>query len=821
MVAESRQHQPVDSVVGTDVKNTGAEPQGEQFIPLPVPASHYTHMMPGYLPPIHPGHIHPGHAVHHHHHHHHHQHHHLYPHYVSPYYHDAMSSAASSSRPPIPSPRSAFSSSKAMSSSSDAASSEGMANSLFQLCRSCGDTHLTMHCPLRHLHWMEASARDSITKDEEAGQTYYYGRYLEGLAGKTVAGFNSNRVVFDEKVMEYADRADGSCEVGGVRLSKGSRAREHEGLHSTAYERERMSRQLPEAEPQPVVADVSRTDMTNTGGSNTLCGVVSMQEEVQKELIQRFTDCTDSAEKELLRNTLLSMRATWEHMAESRQLPEAEPQPVDADVSRTDVTNTGGSNTLREVVSMQEAVQKELIQRFTDCTDSAEKELLRNTLHSIRATWEHMAESRQHPEAEQPVDADVSRTDVTNTGGSNTLREVVDMQEEVQKELIQRFTDCTDSAEKELLRNTLLSMRATWEHMAESRQHPGDRTRRNAPKPPALPQMPTLDTTAWSSGCVHVTPEQIEVRDQENGTFVITEEGMTTVQPNTTKRTKEAVHRENCTERGCSQCLFNAMDKARDREDCIGRGTQGVVYKFQGPSHFQTLPTVPVFFVRKEVNLDRCEKTCAPVSVRLPSEEKTQLIASAIQGEFHRQLYQNSIHHIVKLYCARLNPARTGRSGVFASPPGTFSADSGAPGSPSAPSSPAKRSAGSVDFVMEHMDFNLDQLRRLASLIDQRVLNKIVAKFPTRDAFLGRSSDSMAASTAEEGMKNDRCSALYVAALAITAVATSLSPGYVQQSKGARYVHTHPPNMRRQCGCSPKESPITYVVLIFVNFSKK
>ena len=63
-----------------------------------------------------------------------------------------------------------------------------------------------------------------------------------------------------------------------------------------------------------------------------------MQEEVQKELIQRFTDCTDSAEKELLRNTLLSMRATWEHMAESRQHPGAEQQPVDVDVSRTDVS---------------------------------------------------------------------------------------------------------------------------------------------------------------------------------------------------------------------------------------------------------------------------------------------------------------------------------------------------------------------------------------------------------------------------------------------------------------------------------------------------
>ena len=234
------------------------------------------------------------------------------------------------------------------------------------------------------------------------------------------------------------------------------------------------ARQHAGAEQQPVDADASRTDVTNRTGSNTLRQVVSMQEEVQKELIQRFTDCTDSAEKELLRNKLLSMRATWEHMAESRQHAGAEPQPVDADASRTDVTNRTVSNTIRHVVSMQEEVQKELIQRFTDCTDSAEKELLRNTLLSMRATWEHMAESRQHAGAEQqPVDADVSRTDVTNRTGSNTLRQVVSMQEEVQKELIQRFTDCTDSAEKELLRNTLRSMRATWEHMAESRQHAG------------------------------------------------------------------------------------------------------------------------------------------------------------------------------------------------------------------------------------------------------------------------------------------------------------------------------------------------------------
>ena len=228
------------------------------------------------------------------------------------------------------------------------------------------------------------------------------------------------------------------------------------------------SRQHEGAEQQPIDADVSRTNRT---GSNTLHGVVGMQEEVQKELIQRFTDCTDEDEKELLRNKLLSMRATWEHMADSRQHAGAEQQPIDADVSRT---NRTGSNTLHGVVGMQEEVQKELIQRFTDCTDSAEKELLRNKLLSMRATWEHMAESRQHAGAEQqPIDADVSRTDVTNRTGSNTLHGVVGMQEEVQKELIQRFTDCTDSAEKELLRNKLLSMRATWEHMADSRQHAG------------------------------------------------------------------------------------------------------------------------------------------------------------------------------------------------------------------------------------------------------------------------------------------------------------------------------------------------------------
>ena len=232
------------------------------------------------------------------------------------------------------------------------------------------------------------------------------------------------------------------------------------------------SRQHAGEEQQPVDVDVSRTDVRNTRGCNTLRRVVNMQEEVQKELIQRFTDCTDSAEKELLRNQFLSMRATWEHMAESRQHAGAEQQPVDVDVSRTDVRNTRSSNTLRAVVDMQEEVQKELIQRFTDCTDSAEKELLRNRLVSMRATWEHMAESRQHAgEEQQPLH--VSRTDMMNTGGSNTLRQVVNLQEEVQNELIQRFTDCTDSAEKELLRNKLLSMRATWEHMAESRQHPG------------------------------------------------------------------------------------------------------------------------------------------------------------------------------------------------------------------------------------------------------------------------------------------------------------------------------------------------------------
>ena len=78
-----------------------------------------------------------------------------------------------------------------------------------------------------------------------------------------------------------------------------------------------------------------------------------MQEEVQNELIQRFTDCTDSAEKELLRNTLLSMRATWEYMGESRQHAGAEQQPVDADASRIDVTNRTGSNTLNDVADMQ------------------------------------------------------------------------------------------------------------------------------------------------------------------------------------------------------------------------------------------------------------------------------------------------------------------------------------------------------------------------------------------------------------------------------------------------------------------------------------
>ena len=242
----------------------------------------------------------------------------------------------------------------------------------------------------------------------------------------------------------------------------------------TTWEHMAESRKHAGAEKKPVDDNVSRTDVTNRTSSNTLRGVVSMQEEVQKELIQRFNDCTDSAEKDLLRKRLLSMRTTWEHMAESRKHAGAEKKPVDADVSRTDVTNRTGSNTLRGVVSMQEEVQKELIQRFNDCTDSAEKELLSEKLLSMRTTWEHMAESRKHAGAEQqPVDADVSRTDVTNRTGSNTLRGVVSMQEEVQKELIQRFNDCTDSAEKELLRKRLLSMRATWEHMAESRQHAG------------------------------------------------------------------------------------------------------------------------------------------------------------------------------------------------------------------------------------------------------------------------------------------------------------------------------------------------------------
>ena len=72
---------------------------------------------------------------------------------------------------------------------------------------------------------------------------------------------------------------------------------------------------------------------------------------------------------------------------------------------------------------------------------------------------------RQHPGAEpQPVDADVSRTDVTNTRGSSTLREADDMPE-VQKKLDQVIADCADSADsaeslrKALLRNELLLMR--------------------------------------------------------------------------------------------------------------------------------------------------------------------------------------------------------------------------------------------------------------------------------------------------------------------------------------------------------------------------
>ena len=250
-------------------------------------------------------------------------------------------------------------------------------------------------------------------------------------------------------------------------------SRQHAVAESRQHARAE-SRQHAGAEQQLVDEDVSKTDVTNRAGSNTLRGVVSMQEEVQNELIQRFTDSTDSAEKELLRNKLLSMRATWEHMAESRQHAGAEQQLVDEDISRTDVTNRAGSNTLRGVVSMQEEVHKQLIQRFTDSTDSAEKKHLRNILLSMLASWEHMAGSRQHAGAEQQlVDTEVCRTDVTNRAGSNTLRGVVSMQEEVQNELIQRFTDSTDSAEKELLRNKLLSMRATWEHMAESRQHAG------------------------------------------------------------------------------------------------------------------------------------------------------------------------------------------------------------------------------------------------------------------------------------------------------------------------------------------------------------
>eukprot|EP01063_Lacrimia_lanifica_P009435 TRINITY_DN1643_c0_g1_i3.p1 TRINITY_DN1643_c0_g1~~TRINITY_DN1643_c0_g1_i3.p1 ORF type:complete len:1057 (+),score=291.14 TRINITY_DN1643_c0_g1_i3:178-3348(+) len=292
---------------------------------------------------------------------------------------------------------------------------------------------------------------------------------------------------------------------------------------------------------------------------------------------------------------------------------------------------------------------------------------------------------------------------------------------------------------------------------------------------------------------------QVEVRDtnSKQSKVVITQAG-TVLEEQAAKggATKQRhIQRRHCRPNcSCMQCLLEAMDVARvtGKDERIGQGSQGLVFKFLGPGK--------KWYVRKDVAISQHNKQPPSVVTKLAQasdEHAKHEVAASIIGEMNRLFLQGE--HIVQLHGMRLyspyDRDRAASSAVCLSfgsglRGGAAPPDAAPPATPSA--STAASTPQTLEFVMEYVDFTLQHLAKLASLVEQRVLNRVVARHPPGFP-VGPPTDTLLSSVA---------AAALLAGLVTLAVSTK--GGF---SWSIPYYKGHFPGTRRRCGCMAPPDP--------------
>ena len=250
-------------------------------------------------------------------------------------------------------------------------------------------------------------------------------------------------------------------------------------------------------------------------------------------------------------------------------------------------------------------------------------------------------------------------------------------------------------------------------------------------------KMRPVDDT-WSQDAIKVTSDKVTVQDA-NCSVLITKEG-SFLQKNGGAEAEVVIHSstKKCNETYCQHCLFYELDLAKHdgREERIGAGAQGSVYRFRGPRR--------QYFVRKEVSMGG--SNFSPVALSMADDATRHGLAASLEGEINRLFYSSP--HVVKLLCLRLmdkdqqRPSqqffqkRKTKQGKLGSPcSSTSTTNSSKDGTNLVPLKKLSVPGGNVavEIVLENMDNDLNDLRERSAMIEQRILNKIAARYPPHD----------------------------------------------------------------------------------------
>eukprot|EP01060_Flectonema_neradi_P009532 TRINITY_DN1678_c0_g1_i1.p1 TRINITY_DN1678_c0_g1~~TRINITY_DN1678_c0_g1_i1.p1 ORF type:complete len:831 (+),score=107.66 TRINITY_DN1678_c0_g1_i1:151-2643(+) len=251
------------------------------------------------------------------------------------------------------------------------------------------------------------------------------------------------------------------------------------------------------------------------------------------------------------------------------------------------------------------------------------------------------------------------------------------------------------------------------------------------PKLPFMKTRPADDT--WAQDAIIVSSDKVTVQDS-NCRVLITKEGSFLQKNGEDDAGRGIIHSDSkkCNEPYCQYCLFYYLDSAKreGREERIGSGAQGSVYRFRGPRKEH--------FVRKEVSMGG--GNFSPVALSAADDATRHGLAASLEGEINRLFYSSP--HVVKLLCLRLMDKDKGKysptqkKGANLKPPGSTGSCSTVSSNNSGRDLTTLKQLASpggnvaVELVLEHMDMPLDELQSRCAMVEQRILNKAAAKYP-------------------------------------------------------------------------------------------